>query len=414
MTSKKTDILIIGAGLAGLTAARVLKSAGREVKILEASDAPGGRVRTDNFKGFLLDRGFQVLLTAYPEAKHFLDYKALDLQSFSPGSIILNHSGIHQIGDPLRDISTLVKTLKSPVGSIFDKLNLLKLRLKLTGTSIEEIFSKSEISTFNYLKREGFGDQIINNFFSPFLSGIFLEKDLDTSSRMFEFVFKMFSEANTSIPAKGMEMIAKQLASKLNPDDLVLNESVLNIEGKDVLTRSGERYQAKRIIVATSADSLPEPLKTKNRGKKSVTCLYFSANKAPYHQKLIALNANSDRFVNNIAVMSNISKHYAPEGQALISVSIIDDCSKIKDGDLVKKVINELRFWYPDCINWEHLKTYHILYALPNNNSVTNDINSTSIRINDNTFICGDHLLNGSINAAMKIGRMTAEAILAL
>jgi phytoene dehydrogenase-like protein len=124
LTKNKTDVLIIGAGLAGLSAARVLKSAGRDFKILEASDAPGGRVRTDHLNGFLLDRGFQVLLTAYPEAKHFLDYKALDLQAFSPGSIILNDSGIDQIGDPLREISSLITTLKSPVGSFFDKIKL--------------------------------------------------------------------------------------------------------------------------------------------------------------------------------------------------------------------------------------------------------------------------------------------------
>ncbi len=125
MNNAQNDILIIGSGLAGLTAARVLKSAGRKVKILEASDAPGGRVRTDKYNGFLLDRGFQVLLTAYPEARHFLDYKALDLRSFSPGSIILNNSGIDEIGDPLREIGSLIRTLKSPVGSLPDKFRLL-------------------------------------------------------------------------------------------------------------------------------------------------------------------------------------------------------------------------------------------------------------------------------------------------
>ena len=127
MSSSKIDTLIIGAGLAGLTAARVLKLAGRKVKIIEASDEPGGRVRTDEVNGFLLDRGFQVFLAAYPEAKRFLDYKALDLKSFSPGSIILNASGIDEIGDPLREASSLIRTLKSPIGTLSDKLRLLVL-----------------------------------------------------------------------------------------------------------------------------------------------------------------------------------------------------------------------------------------------------------------------------------------------
>lgn len=143
MSNSQTDTIIIGAGIAGLTAAKVLKSAGRKITILEAADAPGGRVRTDNFKGFLLDRGFQVLLTGYPEAKNFLDYKALNLRSFSPGSIILNSSGIDEIGDPLREFGSLFRTLKSPAGSFKDKLRLLLLRLKLSSNSIEEIFFKT-------------------------------------------------------------------------------------------------------------------------------------------------------------------------------------------------------------------------------------------------------------------------------
>jgi len=414
VTNSRADILIIGAGLAGLTAARVLKSSGRNVKIIEASDAPGGRVRTDQYNGFLLDRGFQVLLTAYPEAKHFLNFKALDLQAFSPGSIILNHSGIDQIGDPLREISSLIPTLKSPVGSFFDKFNLLKLRLKLVGTSIDDIFNKPELSTISYLKNAGFGEQLIANFFTPFLSGIFLENKLETSSRMFEFVFKMFSESSTAIPAKGMGMIPMQLASSLAPDELILNESVLKFEKNTVFTVSGNCYHADTILIATPADSVPEPFKIKNKGKKSVTCLYFSTDQAPYNQKLIALNANSNKLVNNIAVMTNVSKHYAPEGKSLISISIIEDCSAYNDAELELKVKEELKFWYPDCVDWKHLKTYVIPYALPDNKHVTNDINPSTIRLNDSTFICGDYLLNGSINAAMKSGRFAAENILEL
>ena len=414
MSSTKIDTLIIGAGLAGLTAARVLKLAGRKVKIIEASDGPGGRVRTDEVNGFLLDRGFQVFLTAYPEAKHFLDYKALDLKPFSPGSIILTNSGIDEIGDPLREASSLIRTLKSPVGTLSDKFRLLLLRLKLAGISIDEIFSKKETTTLEYLSAVGFGKKIISDFFAPFMSGIYLEQNLDTSSRMFEFVFKMFSESDTAIPAKGMGMIPRQLASDLSVEELILNERAISIDGNKVQTASGNVFEASTILIATTADCIPVPFQRRLIKKKSVTCMYFSADQAPYQKALIALNAIPNRLVNNLAVMSNISSCYAPEGKSLISVSLSGNEQFIKQDELELKVKEELKIWFKECFDWVPIKTYEIPYALPDNSHVINDILPSSIRINYSTFICGDHLLNGSINAAMKSGRIAAEAMLSL
>ena len=414
MSSTKIDTLIIGAGLAGLTAARVLKLAGRKVKIIEASDGPGGRVRTDEVNGFLLDRGFQVFLTAYPEAKHFLDYKALDLKPFSPGSIILTNSGIDEIGDPLREASSLIRTLKSPVGTLSDKFRLLLLRLKLAGISIDEIFSKKETTTLEYLSAVGFGKKIISDFFAPFMSGIYLEQNLDTSSRMFEFVFKMFSESDTAIPAKGMGMIPRQLASDLSVEELILNERAISIDGNKVQTASGNVFEASTILIATTADCIPVPFQRRLIKKKSVTCMYFSADQAPYQKALIALNAIPNRLVNNLAVMSNISSCYAPEGKSLISVSLSGNEQFIKQDELELKVKEELKFWFKESSEWVPIKTYEIPYALPDNSHVINDILPSSIRINYSTFICGDHLLNGSINAAMKSGRIAAEAMLSL
>jgi protoporphyrinogen oxidase len=414
LSSTKIDTLIIGAGLAGLTAARVLKLAGRKVKIIEASDGPGGRVRTDEVNGFLLDRGFQVFLTAYPEAKHFLDYKALDLKPFSPGSIILTNSGIDEIGDPLREASSLIRTLKSPVGTLSDKFRLLLLRLKLAGISIDEIFSKKETTTLEYLSAVGFGKKIISDFFAPFMSGIYLEQNLDTSSRMFEFVFKMFSESDTAIPAKGMGMIPRQLASDLSVEELILNERAISIDGNKVQTASGNVFEASTILIATTADCIPVPFQRRLIKKKSVTCMYFSADQAPYQKALIALNAIPNRLVNNLAVMSNISSCYAPEGKSLISVSLSGNEQFIKQDELELKVKEELKIWFKECSDWVPIKTYEIPYALPDNSHVINDILPSSIRINYSTFICGDHLLNGSINAAMKSGRIAAEAMLSL
>lgn len=414
MNKNIDDVLIIGAGIAGLTAAKVLKTAGKKIKIIEASDGVGGRVRTDKVDGFLLDRGFQVLLTAYPEAKHFLNYDALDLKKFKPGAIVLNEKGVTEIGDPLRDPSSLFKTLASPVGSIVDKMKMLLLKIKLGNDSIDKVFLKEEITTIEYLQERGFSERMIAQFFKPFMTGIFLEGSLKTSSRMFEFVFKMFSQADTTIPANGMGMIPAQLAQNLLSEELVLNESVTQIDGNRILTNTGKMYEANNILIATAANNLPAPFTKSIVEKKSVTSMYFSADKAPFTKPLIALNASVNKLANNIAVVNQISKTYAPEGKHLIAVSLIDYQNNFSETALISNVLNELKFWYADAANWKHIRTYEIPYALPKDETVSYTLNAAQVRLTDDCFICGDHLLNGSINAAMKTGRVAAEAIISL
>lgn len=412
MVVEKTDVLIIGAGIAGLTAAKVLKAAGKTIKILEGSDSVGGRVKTDEIDGFRLDHGFQVLLTAYPEARHFLDYNALDLRKFNPGALILTEKGISQVGDPLRQFSTLFTTLLSPAGTLADKFKMLSLKLKLSKKSVDHIFGAPETTTLAYLKNVGFSEAMISRFFRPFLTGIFLENELKTSSRMFEFVFKMFSEGDTVIPAKGMGMIPAQLAQGLDSEELLLNEKVTAINQTGGLTAKGNYYQADHILLTSNDPGIILPHTFHNLPPKSVVSMYFAAERPPFSKPLIALNTLKNKLVNNVAVMDQVSPDYAPEGRSLISVSLIGDHEKNASPDIIPKVIDELKFWYPEAVSWNHLKTYVIPYALPNDEQVTNDIGPAAIKINAHCFICGDHLLNGSINGAMKSGRLAAEAII--
>ncbi|MDB2427481.1 FAD-dependent oxidoreductase, partial [Flavobacteriaceae bacterium] len=216
MDKKDFKIYIVGAGVSGLVAAQVLENKGYHPIILEASDRAGGRVKTDIKKGFQLDRGFQVLLSSYPAAQKYLDFKALKLQKLKPGAVIFKKGKQQVIGDPLRDISTLFSTLFSRIGTLSDKFKILQLNLKLKNKSMEAIFSSDEISTKEYLQEFGFSSQIIAQFFTPFFTGIFLENELTTSSRMFEFVFKMFGEGLAVIPQGGMEEISKQLIANLS------------------------------------------------------------------------------------------------------------------------------------------------------------------------------------------------------
>jgi len=417
------DVIVVGAGLAGLTAAKVLKAAGKTVKLIEAGDGIGGRVRTDSVAGFLCDRGFQVLLTAYPETKRFLDYKALDLKPFIPGAIILGEKGMTKITDPLRAPSTFFSTLLSPSGTLADKLRMMALKFRLSEKAVNKVFLSSETTTIDYLTRLGFSQLIISQFFKPFLAGIFLEDTLITSSRMFEFVFKMFSEGDTSVPAGGMGMIPAQLAQGLSTDELVLNEEVIEIEnmtgaeaGSTVRTSFGRSYTGRRVLIATDEG---HGSRLSGHGAipgNGVITIYFSADRAPYTRPIIALNAQETKLVNTICVMNEVSSSYAPQGKHLISVSLVGDgmtkAASQSHEQLASSVRTELSHWFKDAPEWTFLRNYTIPYALPNDKTVKNFVDPSSLKVSESCFLAGDYLLNGSIDGAMKSGRLAAEAIL--
>ena len=406
-------ITIIGAGISGLSAGLHLHRKGFNIKIIEASDRVGGRIKTDIVNGYRLDRGFQVLLTAYPEAKQLLDYDALQLKTFLPGATVLYDGGQFEIADPFRRPSALLATAFAPVGSLKDKFNTFILKNKLIAKSVEGIFAQPQKSTVEQLKDYGFSSKMINRFFKPFFSGIFLENNLSTPNRMFDFVMKMFSEGDAAIPALGMEEIPKQLASQLPTACFTFNTKVEDIKGNTIYTSSGAEIQSDIIIIATEATGLISKFKSSVETKHhSVTNIYFEATVAPTNKAVVILNASAkEKIVNNVTVMTNVSKAYAPAGKVLISVS----CNGIfdtTDEELAQKIKTELQPWFGNQVaNWSHLKTYKVNYALPNLAVLKDDLTVNDMKISDTLYCCGDHLMNGSINAAMKSGRLLADLI---
>jgi protoporphyrinogen oxidase len=410
----KPSITIIGAGISGLSVGLHLHREGFSVKIIEASDRPGGRIKTDSVDGFRLDRGFQVLLTSYPEAQMLLDYKALQLKTFLPGATVLYDGGQFEIADPFRRPSALLATVFAPVGSLKDKINTFVLKQKLIRKSIKGIFLQEQKSSLEQLKSYGFSSKMIDRFFKPFFSGIFLENKLETPNRMFDFVMKMFSEGDAALPALGMEEIPKQLAIQLPADTFLYNTKVVDIRENSIFTNTGAEIKSDIIILATEANELVSKLKSNVETKyRSVTNVYFQTTIAPSNKAVVILNASEkEKVVNNLTVMTNVSTAYAPAGKVLISVS----CNGIldfEDQELAEKIKKELEPWFGKQVEeWSHLKTYKVKYALPNLTVLKDDLTITDMKINDNLYSCGDHLLNGSINAAMKSGRLLADLII--
>ena len=406
------DVLIIGAGMTGLTAALKLRRRGLTVRVLEATDRVGGRIKTDRVDGYLLDRGFQVLLTQYPETRKWLDYDALDLKAFDPGAFVLNRRGKHQIMDPSRKPTAAFRTLLAPVGGLPDKFKMLSLKTRLQSMSLEDIFAQPEVSTLTAIQEYGFSEQMLRNFFQPFMAGIFLEHGLTTSRREFDFVFKMFSEGDTAVPALGMEEIPRQLATQLPPDAVLFNKPVRNLSEQTVTTDQGETFRAPNILVATEPTSFVSryfPGGKKEIEYRSTTQVYLTADTPPFTKPLIALNARDNRLVNNLCVMNQVAPEYAPPGKQLISAAIVGK-PQASDEELVSQVKEEMSYWFGEQTQaWQFLKTYRVEYALPGQDQVVHNLDSGRAKLRDGLYAAGDYQLNGSINAAIRAGHQVAD-----
>jgi phytoene dehydrogenase-like protein len=411
MQSEK--VIIIGAGIAGLTAAIELEKAGFKPTILERTESLGGRVKTDKVGGYLLDHGFQVLLTAYPEAQHYLDYEKLNLKTFTPGALIIDsNNGNYIITDPLRQPASLFTMLFSPVGSISDKLKIFQWNRTLKKLSVDEIFAKPEITSLEFLREKGFSEMIIKQFFKPFFGGIFLENELDTSSRMLEFVFKMFGEGHAAVPKAGMKAIPEMLAANLAQTEIRFNQRVEKIGLRKVTLDNGDELDADVIIVASKPDQILPQLYGQFAEDQFVTNLNFSSDIDPVGKSLIALVPDEKYLINNISVMNNTSSAYAPEGSYLLSVSVTKNYEE-NDKQLKIRILKELVEVFPELGNatLSHLKTFYIDNALPKLDDFQNKLKPSQSKIQDGIYLAGDYLLNGSINAAMASGRAAAHAV---
>lgn len=410
MSKKNKKIYIIGAGISGLTAAIYLEKKGYSPILIESSNDVGGRVKTEKYNGFFLDHGFQVLLTSYPLAKKYLNYHDLNLQKLMPGSLILKNGSSYLIGDPFRKLDFLFSTVFSVLLTFKDKLKILKLRSILKKKSIEKIFESKETSTMSYLENFGFSQKAIQNFFIPFFGGVFLENKLETSSRMFEFTYKMFESGDTAIPKHGIGAITQQLKHQLKKTKFLLNTEVISISEHQIHLKGGQVLDTDYSIITIHPGKLIKNHSLPSSLWKSCKTLYFITDSDLINKPLIGLNANKKGLINNLFFHTSIeNNNERPE--KLLSVTITKEHNLNSNKLLIEKVSKELES-YGICKKVEFLKSFDIKFGLPTNSSATNSIEINKLRFSENIFLAGDYLLNGSLNAAMYSGEQAALALI--
>lgn len=403
---QQKQIHIIGAGVSGLCAALTLEQCGYSPTVYEASVSVGGRVKTDEIEGYQLDHGFQVMIDAYPAAQKYLDYEVLQLQPLVPGAALFSNGRGHAFGDPLRDGKMLWSTLFSKSAGIADKWKIFQLSNTLKKKTLSAIFEQKETTTIDYLKTYGFSNKVIEQFFKPFFTGIFLETELTTSSRMFEFVYKMFAEGKAVIPKSGMQAIPQQLADKLTNTQLVLNEKVSKVTNEGVTLASGALLNSDFTIVATD----PQPVLPNYHSTlkwKTCDCLYFEVTERTLSQPIIGLNTSGNALVNNIFFSTSIGTQSKGAGE-LLSATVVREHS-FDPKELIEKVKAELAnvFGIDDA---KFLKHYPIPKSLPALNDLAYQRDPSESMLTEKIALAGDHLLNGSLNAAMLSGESAALA----
>ncbi len=405
--------------MAGLTCAARLQEAGVSFQLLEASDKVGGRIQSDRLDGFILDRGFQVFLSAYPEAKRWLNYKALDLKPFQPGAWSYFGGRFHTVSDPFRMPWTLLQGLLSPVGTLKDKLQVLNHHLRWMwhrGSGVAPDFSPATeadwMATHRWLD-DHFSAEMIQHFWQPFLGGISLDSSLSAPQWLTQFTMAMMVQGQVMLPALGMRSIPEQMASRLPEGSIRLNTVVskLDVAERSITLTNHEIIRPRQgIIIATSLQERHRLVSKEAAVPEfyGTTCLYYAANRPPLDEPVLVLNGAGYGFINSLCVPSLVSSAYAPAGQSLVSVTVVGTPADRSVIHLDEKVRSQLSDWFGRQVNqWQTLRVYRIANALPRMSTAWHDQT-----IAPGVYACGDYQAAPSLQGAMVSGRQCAEKLM--
>jgi phytoene dehydrogenase-like protein len=410
-------VAVAGGGLAGLVAARHLADAGADVTVFERNAEVGGRVRSTREDGFVFDRGFQVLFTAYPAVRRELRVGDLDFRRFSPGACIATPGNRAILSDPFRDPRALTESLFNTRVGTGDKLRTLLLRRSASKRDWDAIPGESETTIREFLERKGFSERFVENFAAPFYGGITLDRSLSTASRVFEYTFKALSTGRIGVPADGMGAIPRQLRENAEVSGATV-ETGTTVEAVDpgdgvVELDADGTAEFDAVVVATDPKSATELASLESIPTEARSCVtqHYAYDGELDVGKRIVLNAADDR-PNQVVPMSAAAPEYAPEDSTLLVATFLGDQDE-SDEELAAETRSALASWFPERSfgGLEPLHTDRIEFAQFDQPLGVHDSLPDARDPEGSVYLAGDYTRWSSIQGAMASGRDAARAV---
>jgi Flavin containing amine oxidoreductase len=396
------DVIVVGAGLTGLQAAFEVSRAGLAVLVFERSAHVGGRMSTEVVEGFKLDRGFQVLLTGYPEVRRLKGLERLYCRSFSSGARIRCDGGFVDFFDPLHHPDKLFSTISSRLATIKDLL-LTFMMTRGSSSSCTPLAQTTDVG----LREAGFSRRFQEYFLRPFLRGVLLDPLLRADYGLARFYLKMFAIGEAALPSEGIQGLPNMLAEQIGRSHIRLGSSVNSISATEVTLENGDSYTARHVVCAVdtmAATQLGSPEQTLTH--VSSCTLYFSAARPPFEDRLVVASAEEGP-ISTLAVVSNVQPSYAPPDKALIAITVLGDAAGRGESDLVSGVMKQAASWYGEQVSeWRLLSCIRLPAAV-----VTRPRMASGFIERDGIFFAGDYLSYPSQNGALQAGRKVGEAI---
>ncbi|NED51518.1 FAD-dependent oxidoreductase [Micromonospora sp. BL1] len=403
-----TDVVIVGGGLAGLAAARRLHRAGVPWRLLEAGDRLGGRVATDRVDGFLLDRGFQVLNTAYPRLTGLVDVGALTMGWFTSGVLVRRGDRLERLVNPLREPTGAPGTLTSGIGSLTDRLRFAALAAGYATVPVGRLLDTPETSAEKALRRAGLSDAIIEELLRPFLSGVLLDRELATSSHVLAVVMRSFARGRIGLPADGMQALPRALAAPLPAELIELNTPVTEVAPGRVRTPSGE-ITCRAVVVAVDPPAATTLLPGLPRVRMhAYTTYYHRTDTAPLDEPILLLDGDRRELVANTVVVSRAAPTYAPDGEHLVATSVVGP--QAPPEPVIRRELD--RLYGRSTADWTHLTTVTVPDALPAAPPPQGRLRKP-VALGDGLYVAGDHRDSPSIQGALASGWRAVGAVLA-